>query len=99
MNQAPSQPQDFAGKRVLVTGGTRGMGRAIVALMQARCAQVITTAREASGELPPGVEFIRAELGTKAETDAVAGAILASQLAASIHGSEHVNDGGTIPTV
>ena len=78
MNQAISQPQDFAGKRVLVTGGTKGMGRAIVALMQARGAQVITTAREASDELPPGVEFIRADLGTGEGSDAVAGAILAS---------------------
>lgn len=78
MNQAINQPQDFAGKRVLVTGGTKGMGRAIVALMQARGAQVITTAREASDELPPGVEFIRADLGTREGSDAVAGAILPS---------------------
>lgn len=78
MNQVISQPQDFAGKRVLVTGGTKGMGRTIVALMQARGAQVITTAREASDELPPGVEFIRADLGTKAGTDALADSILAS---------------------
>lgn len=78
MNQAINQPQDFAGQRVLVTGGTKGMGRAIVVLMQARGAQVITTAREASDELPPGVEFIRADLGTRQGSDAVAGAILAS---------------------
>ena len=78
MNHALNQPQDFAGQRVLVTGGTKGMGRAIVALMQARGAQVTTTAREASDELPPGVEFIRADLGTREGSDAVAGAILAS---------------------
>jgi len=78
MNQVINQSQDFAGKRVLVTGGTKGMGRAIVALMQARGAQVFTTAREASGELPPGVAFIRADLGTREGTDAVADSILAS---------------------
>ena len=78
MNQVISPPQDFAGKRVLVTGGTKGMGRAIVALMQARGAQVTTTAREASNELPPGVEFIRADLGTREGSDAVADAILPS---------------------
>jgi len=78
MNHAISQPQDFAGQRVLVTGGTKGMGRAIVALMQARGAQVITTARQASNELPPGVDFIRADLGERSGTDAVADHILAS---------------------
>lgn len=78
MNHALNQPQDFAGKRVLVTGGTKGMGRAIVVLMQARGARVITTAREASGELPPGVAFVRADLGTREGADTVADAILTS---------------------
>ena len=73
-----SHAQDFTGKTVLVTGGTRGMGRAIASLMQARGAQVITTAREASDELPAGVAFIRADLGTREGTDTVASAILAS---------------------
>lgn len=73
-----SQAHDFAGKRVLVTAGTNGMGHAIVALMQACGAQVISTAREASDELPPGVEFVRADLGTTTGTDALAAAILAS---------------------
>ena len=73
-----SHAQDFTGKTVLVTGGTRGMGRAIASLMQARGAQVITTAREASDELPAGVAFIRADLGTREGTDTLASAILAS---------------------
>ena len=73
-----SQPPDFTGKTVLVTGGTKGMGRAVAVLMQARGAQVITTAREASDELPPGIEFIRADLGTREGTDTVSRAILAS---------------------
>lgn len=73
-----SQPQDFSGKTVLVTGGTKGMGRAIAVLMQARGARVITTAREASDALPPGIEFIRADLGTREGTDTVSRAILAS---------------------
>lgn len=78
MNHALNQPRDFTGKTVLVTGGTKGMGRAIVVLMQARGAQVVTTAREASDELPPGVAFIRADLGTREGTESVANAILAS---------------------
>lgn len=78
MSQTSSPAQDFAGKTVLVTGGTRGMGRAIAVLMQARGAQVITSAREACDDLPPGVEFIRADLGTREGTDAVASRLLAS---------------------
>ena len=67
--------RDFTGKRVLVTGGTKGMGLAIVTLMQARGAQVLTTARKASGQLPAGVRFIPADLGSRAGTDAVANTI------------------------
>jgi NAD(P)-dependent dehydrogenase (short-subunit alcohol dehydrogenase family) len=70
-----SSAADFAGKRVLVTGGTKGIGRAIVDLMLARGAQVITTARDASA-LPPDVDFIRADLGTAEGTDAVVDHIL-----------------------
>lgn len=70
-------PQDFTGQRVLVTGGTKGMGRAIVALMQARGAQVLTTARETPEDVPPGVDFIRADLGRREGTDLVAGHVLA----------------------
>ena len=66
---------DFTGKRVLVTGGTKGMGLAIVTLMQERGAQVLTTARKASGQLPAGVRFIPADLGSRAGTDAVANTI------------------------
>ena len=63
---------------MLLTGGTKSMGCAIVVLMQARGAQVVTTAREAADELPPGVAFIRADLGTREGTESVANAILAS---------------------
>ena len=64
--------QDFEGQRVLVTGGTKGMGLAIVTLMQERGAQVLTTAREAPGQLPAGVRFIRADLGSREGTDGLA---------------------------
>ena len=69
--------QDFSGKRVLVTGGTKGMGLAIVTLMQQRGAEVLTTARESSGDLPAGVHFIRADLGTREGSDALVNAIQA----------------------
>ena len=74
MNQA----QDFSGKRVLVTGGTKGMGLAIVKLMLERGARVATTARSPSAELPAEVHFIRADVGTREG----AGTVVADLLAA-----------------
>ena len=38
-------PSEFATKRVLVTGGTKGMGQAIVQRLTAGGARVATTAR------------------------------------------------------
>jgi NAD(P)-dependent dehydrogenase (short-subunit alcohol dehydrogenase family) len=42
--------QEFAGKRVLVTGGTKGAGEAIVNRLSAAGAVVATTARTAMPE-------------------------------------------------
>jgi len=44
--------QEFSGKRVLVTGGTKGIGEAIVARLVRGGATVATTARSL-----PGAEF------------------------------------------
>jgi len=58
-----ADPAEFAGKRVLVSGGTKGLGRATVARFLAGGAQVITAAR---GEMEPidGVIFVQADLTT-----------------------------------
>lgn len=59
---AHAQPLEFLGKRVLVTGGTRGAGAAILRRFQAAGATTITAAR---GELPQGLRpalFVRADL-------------------------------------
>ena len=69
---------DFKDKRVLVTGGTRGMGAATLKLMLERGARVATTARAASSDLPAGAHFIAADLRTRAGTDTLVRDALAS---------------------
>jgi NAD(P)-dependent dehydrogenase (short-subunit alcohol dehydrogenase family) len=44
-----SLESEFAGKRALVTGGTKGMGEAIVHRLRRSGATVVTTARSAPG--------------------------------------------------
>ena len=52
------------GRRVLVTGGTKGAGRAVVAALAGLGADVLTTARSPASGLPDGVRFIMADLTT-----------------------------------
>jgi NAD(P)-dependent dehydrogenase (short-subunit alcohol dehydrogenase family) len=60
---ARPDPTEFAGKRVLVSGGSKGLGRATVDRFLAGGARVITAAR---GPLEPiaGVEFVQVDLTT-----------------------------------
>jgi len=58
-----ANPMEFAGKRVLITGGTKGLGRATVDRFLAGGAQVITSARKALDPIA-GVEFVEADLTT-----------------------------------
>ncbi|MRX06926.1 SDR family oxidoreductase [Pseudoduganella sp. FT25W] len=62
-------------QRVLVTGGTKGVGREVVALMHAEGARVLTTARSPGDQLPPGAVFIAADLTTAQGCTAVAQAV------------------------
>ncbi|PCD02127.1 short-chain dehydrogenase [Sphingomonas spermidinifaciens] len=66
---------EFLGKRVLVSGGTKGLGRATVERFVAGGAQVITGAR---GEATPldGAIFVQADLTTAEGTQALADAAL-----------------------
>jgi NAD(P)-dependent dehydrogenase (short-subunit alcohol dehydrogenase family) len=64
-------PTEFAGKRALVTGGTKGMGEAIVRRLAVGGATVATTARS---PLPGGQAvklFVQADISTRAGVDAV----------------------------
>lgn len=67
---------DFAGKRALVTGGTKGMGEAIVARLRAGGASVFTTARSAPAELEAPDLFLAADISTPQGAAAVAEAAL-----------------------
>src|SRR5690348_5706023 len=58
-----ADPTEFAGKRVLISGGTKGLGRATVDRFLAGGARVITAARGAR-EPVDGVEFVQADLTT-----------------------------------
>jgi NAD(P)-dependent dehydrogenase (short-subunit alcohol dehydrogenase family) len=61
---------EFNGKRVLVTGGTQGIGEAIVKRLARGGATVITTARSVPAGGTPG-RFVQADVSTRAGVDRV----------------------------
>lgn len=70
-----ADPTEFAGTRVLVTGGTKGAGRATVDRFRAGGARVVTAARSTSEPIG-GVEFVQADLTTAAGSESLAEAAL-----------------------
>lgn len=55
---------EFSGKRVLVTGGTKGMGLAIAEKLAQSGARVFTTARSLPDDFPLKEDFIQADIST-----------------------------------
>ena len=68
-------PTEFAGKRVLVSGGTTGLGRATVQRFLAGGARVITAARAIKDPIE-GVEYVQADLTTPRGGEALVKAAL-----------------------
>lgn len=65
-----ADPREFAGKRVLVSGGTKGLGRATVERFLAGGARVITAARTIRNQIE-GVDYVEADLTTAAGGEAL----------------------------
>lgn len=70
-----ADPTEFDGKRVLVSGGTKGLGRATVERFLAGGARVVTAARTIKNRIE-GVEYVQADLTTAAGGEALARAAL-----------------------
>ena len=69
-------PTEFAGKRVLVTGGTEGMGEAVVQRLAGGGARVATTARSPLREARRLDLFVQADVSTRQGTDKVVDRVL-----------------------
>ena len=67
---------EFAGKRALITGGTKGMGEAIVRRLAAGSAKVATTARSPLPENQKPDVFIQADISTREGADKVISEVL-----------------------
>ncbi|MFB7502103.1 SDR family oxidoreductase [Streptomyces broussonetiae] len=66
--------RELAGKRALVTGGTRGIGAAVVRQLLDAGAEVLTTARSATSTVPQGATFVAADMRTRTGAQALAAA-------------------------
>ncbi len=66
----------LAHRRALVTGGTKGVGAAVVETLRDAGAQVVATARSVPSQLAEGVRFLAADLSTADGASAVARSVL-----------------------
>lgn len=62
---------EFKGKRVLVTGGTKGIGEAVLRRFELSGASVATTARSEAAQGQTPALFIKADIGTARGVESV----------------------------
>jgi len=67
---------ELTSRRVLVTGGTKGVGAAVVEVLRAAGTQIIATARSVPRQRVEGVRYVAADLSTAEGVNAVAGEML-----------------------
>ena len=85
----------FADRNFLVTGGTKGMGAAIVARLRADGARVFTSARSAPADIADPADFLEADLSTEEGARALASS--AQRALDQIDGLVHVVGGSSTP--
>lgn len=85
---------ELKGKRALVTGGSRGIGAAVVRHLLDAGAEVLTTARSATSTVPEGATFVQADVRSRAGAEALAAA--AEEKLGGVDVLVH-NAGGTRP--
>ena len=94
-----ADPSEFAGKRVLISGGSKGLGRAAVDRFLAGGARVITAARGTRDPIE-GVEFVQADLtaaeGGKALADAAMDRMGGVDILAHVLGGSSTPAGGFV---
>jgi NAD(P)-dependent dehydrogenase (short-subunit alcohol dehydrogenase family) len=66
---------ELAGRRALVTGGTKGIGEAVAARLRETGATVLITARTRPDDLAPGELFVAADITTVEGCAAIANAV------------------------
>ncbi|WP_276482316.1 SDR family oxidoreductase [Paraflavitalea pollutisoli] len=76
MDQPFNYNNELSGKIALVTGGTKGAGRAIAARLQAAGATVIITARSQPEQAAEGLHFIPADLSKAADAQKLISEVL-----------------------
>lgn len=65
------------GRRALVTGGTRGIGKAVVETLRGTGARVVATARSLPAQPAEGVHYVVADLSTEDGCSTVANSVMA----------------------
>jgi NAD(P)-dependent dehydrogenase (short-subunit alcohol dehydrogenase family) len=94
-HESKIDPNEFGGKRCLVTGGTKGIGQAVAARLREGGATVLTTARTRPSDLADDNSFIPADVTTPKGCSLIADAVL--QRLGGIDIVVHVVGGSSAP--